>query len=199
MRLVLLPLLLAAPLLTPPALDAQTNPKILGSPAAPVTMEVFSDFECPHCKHLHDDTLKAAIADCIAKGKVQLVRRDYPLSQHKYAREAARYAIAAGRIGHYELICDQLFATQEEWGTGGKNPGDVDAVVARVLSPADMAKVRKLVKDPQVDAEVSHDMELGAKVQLNQTPTIVLKSKGKTYPIAGYVSYDILKRLIETF
>ncbi len=195
MRLSLLPLLLAAPLLT---LHAQTNGKIIGSPKAPVTLEVFSDFECPHCKHLHDDTLKAALADVIANGKVQLVRRDFPLSQHKFAREAARYANAAGRIGQYDKVCDQLFAAQEEWQTGGKTPGDVDAVVARVLSPADMAKVRKLVMDPEVDAEITRDMDLGAKVPLNQTPTLVLKSKGKTYPVAGYVSYDILKKLIDS-
>lgn len=195
MRLSLLPLLLAAPLLT---LHAQSNGKTVGSPNAPVTLEVFSDFECPHCKHLHDDTLKAALADSIKNGKVQLVRRDFPLSQHKYAREAARYANAAGRIGLYDKVCDQLFATQEEWQTGGKTPGDVDAVVARVLSPADMAKVRKLAMDPQIDAEITHDMELGAKVPLNQTPTLVLTSKGKPYPVAGYVSYDILKKLIDS-
>src|SRR5580698_223582 len=183
MRLSLLPLLLAAPLLT---LNAQTNPKALGSAKAPVVLEVFSDFECPHCKHLHDDTLKAALADSVANGKVQLVRRDYPLSQHKFAREAARYANAAGRIGQYDKVCDQLFATQQEWETGGTAAGDVDTVGARVLSAADMAKVRKLAADPQIDAEITHDMELGAKVPLNQTPTLVLKAKGKTYPVAGY-------------
>jgi protein-disulfide isomerase len=77
-------------------------------------------------------------------------------------------------------------------------PGDVDAVVARVLSAADMAKVRKLAMDPQIDAEITRDMDLGAKAQLNQTPTLLVKTKGKAYPVAGYASYDILRKLIDS-
>src|SRR6185437_5512103 len=193
-RLYLLPLLLVAPLMA----QQPANPKIIGSAKAPVTMDVYSDFECPHCKHLHDDALKMVIANDVAKGKVRVIIHDFPLSQHKYAREAARYAIAAGRIGEYQKVADMLFASQTEWGTGGSKQGDVDEVVARVLTPAQMTKLRAMLKDPAIDAEITRDMALGAQIPLTQTPTMVFTSKGKTYPVAGAVSYDILEKLIDS-
>ena len=194
MRLFLVPLLLAAPLMQ----AQQANPKVLGSAKAPVVMDVYSDFECPHCKHLHDDALKTVIANDVAKGKVRVVMHDFPLSQHKFAREAARYANAAARIGEYQKVVDMLFAAQGEWGTGGSKQGDVDEVVARVLTPPQMAKVRTLIKDPAIDAEITKDMDAASKIPLTQTPTMIFTAKGKTYPIAGAVSYDILEKLIDS-
>src|SRR5215470_16650700 len=85
---------------------AETNPKLIGSPTAPVTIELFSDYQCPACKQLHTATLKPLIADCAQKGEVQIVHRDFPLPQHTHAKEAARYANAAAKIGLYTRICD---------------------------------------------------------------------------------------------
>lgn len=195
----LLPLLLAATLATATEPTSQEPSfKVIGSANAPVTMDVFSDYECPHCRHLHDEALKMILANDVPKGKVRVILHDFPLSQHKYAREAAQYANAAGRIGQYQKVMDILFASQEEWGTGGSRAGDVDAVVARVLSPADMAKVRKMVKDPAIDAQINHDMQVASKIPLTETPTMVFHAKGKSYPVLGAVSYDILEKLIKT-
>jgi protein-disulfide isomerase len=188
--------MLAAPLV----LAQQPNPKVIGSPTAPVAMDVFSDFECPHCGHLHDGALKMIIANEVAKGRVRVILHDYPLPQHKFAPDAARYSIAAGRLGaaQYQKVSDMLFAAQGEWGTGGTKQGDVDEVVARVLTPAEMVKVRKAIKDPAIDAELKHDKEAGDQIPLRETPTMLFKSKGKTYPVSGAVSYDILKKLIDS-
>ena len=32
--------------------------KTLGLSTAPITIEVFSDYECPHCKQLYEETLR---------------------------------------------------------------------------------------------------------------------------------------------
>jgi len=37
-----------------PATDKGTT---MGSPTAPIVMELYSDFMCPHCKHLHENIL----------------------------------------------------------------------------------------------------------------------------------------------
>lgn len=118
MRLITLSLFFAATAL----LAADSADRTVGSPNAPVTLDVFSDFQCPHCARLHFGAIKEALGDCVASGKVRIVYHDYPLSQHPYARKAALYADAAARIGRYERICDALFRTQEEWG----RTGDVD-------------------------------------------------------------------------
>src|SRR3569832_940361 len=54
--------------------------KAMGSPTAPIVMEVFASFDCPHCKDLHDNTLPMIIRDFVVPGKVYLVYREFPLS-----------------------------------------------------------------------------------------------------------------------
>jgi protein-disulfide isomerase len=194
MRRLLLPLLFAATAL----FAADSAGRSAGSPNAPATLEVFSDFQCPHCALLHFGALKEALGDCVASGKVRIVYRDYPLPQHPFARKAAQYADAAARIGRYERICDALFRTQEEWGRSG----DVDGTVAKELTPAEMAKVRKILADPktlgEINREIDADKELGNKIPLNSTPTMLLTGNGKRYPITGDTRYDLLKQLINT-
>jgi protein-disulfide isomerase len=194
MRLLILPLLLASTALV----AADSTNRTVGVPNAPLTLEVFSDFQCPHCGRLHFGALKEAMGDCVASGKVRIVYRDFPLSQHPYARKAALYADAAARIGKYERICDALFKTQDEWG----KTGDIDGTVAKELTPVEMAKVRKILADPktlaELNAEIDADMALGAKIPLTETPTMILTGNGKRYPITGDVRYDLLKQLVNT-
>ena len=194
MRLLFLPLLFAAVSLS--ATDSAD--RTAGSPNAPVTMEVFSDFQCPHCARLHFGALKQALTDCVASGRVRIVYRDYPLPQHQYARRAAQYADAAARIGRYERVCDELFRTQEEWG----RTGDIEGAIGKTLTPAEMVKVRKILSDPkslsEINNEIDADMALGNKVPLAETPTIILSGGGKRYPIKGDVRYDLLKQLIDS-
>jgi len=172
--------------------------RTVGSPSAPVTLEVFSDFQCPHCARLHFGALKEALGDCVASGKVRIVFRDFPLSQHQYARKAAQYADAAARIGRYERVCDELFRSQEEWG----RTGDIEGAIGKTLTPAEMVKMRKILTDPkslsEINREIDADMALGAQVPLAETPTMILSGGGKKYPIKGDVRYDLLKQLINS-
>jgi protein-disulfide isomerase len=167
--------------------------KTRGVPMAAVTIEVFSDFQCPACKSLHEETLKPLVADYVDKGKVYLVHRDFPLPMHAYAREAACLACAAGRVGKYELIADTLFSSQGSWSKDGK----VEDAVSRVLTPADAKKVLALSKTPEILAEVERDAQKGRDAKLQQTPTMIVMHKSKTYPVAGVVSYPILRRFID--
>jgi protein-disulfide isomerase len=194
MRLIFLSLLLAATTM----FATDQAERTVGSPNAPVTLEVWSDFQCPHCALLHFGAIKEAIGDCVASGKVRIVFRDYILPQMPFSRKAAQYADAAARIGRYERVCDTLFRTQQEWG----RTGDVEGTLAKELTPAEMAKVRKIVVDPkslaEINAEIDADMALARKIPLESTPTIILSGRGKRYPLNGDVRYDLLGRLIDT-
>src|SRR5262245_17460592 len=139
--------------------------KARGISLAAITIEVFSDFQCPACKSLHEETIKPLIMEYVDKGKVYLVHKDFPLPMHQYAREAAMLACAAGRIGKYDLVADGLFANQPSWSKDGK----VQETVTRLLSPADAKKVLALAKSPEVAADVERDTQNGRDAKLNQT------------------------------
>src|SRR5437899_12092644 len=71
-----------------------TAQKAVGSKSAPIVIEVFSDFQCPACKRVYQETLRPVMDNYVATGKVYLVHRDFPLPMHNHSREAARWANA---------------------------------------------------------------------------------------------------------
>ncbi len=167
--------------------------KAFGSKTAPVIMEVFSDFQCPACKTLFISTNRQLMDYYVTTGKVYLIHRDFPLPMHAHSRVAARYARAAAQIGKFEPVEQVLFQNQEKW----EQTGDVDGTVATVLSPAEMAKVRALVKGGTLDAAIDKDTALGQMYRVNQTPTTIFHSNGQTYPFSGVMSYDMLKQFLD--
>jgi protein-disulfide isomerase len=182
----------AAPQSAPVVSDVDPH-KAFGSKNAPVIMEVFSDFQCPACKTLFTTTNRQLMDDYVSSGKVYLIHRDFPLPMHAYSRIAARYGRAAAQIGKAEAVEQVLFQNQEKW----EQSGDVDGTVASVLSPAEMTKVRTLVKGGTLENMIDKDYALGQGYRVNQTPTTVFHCKGQTYPYSGVMSYEILKGFLD--
>jgi protein-disulfide isomerase len=167
--------------------------KAFGSKNAPIAMEIFSDFQCPACKLLFINVNQKLIDNYVNSGKVYLIHRDFPLPMHAYSRAAARYARAAAQLGRAEPVEQVLFDNQEKW----EQNGDVDGTVARVVSPAEMVKIRALVKGPTLDPLIDKDYALGQGYRVNQTPTTIIHSRGQTFPVVGQVSYDVLKSFLD--
>ena len=166
-----------------------------GVPAAPIVLDIYSDFECPHCKLLYEKTLVPLTFEYVDKGKVYLVHHEFPLSIHHHALEAACYACAANRVGKYEQACEILFRQQDSWAASGK----VDETVCSILTPAEAKRVRALAKDPSVIAEVQQDIEAGRNLKIDGTPTILLTNRKtmKQYRIPSAASYELLRRFID--
>jgi protein-disulfide isomerase len=177
------------------AFGAQTSPvRARGVPNAPIMIEVYSDFECPHCKLLYEQTLVPLISDYVDKGKVYLIHHEYPITQlHPHAMEAACYALAANRVGKYEQAGEILFRQQGVWSANGK----VDETVCSILSPADAKKVRALAKDPAIAAELQQDIHTAQDNKVDTTPTIIMTHRLKQYRIPGAASYDLVRRFID--
>ena len=167
--------------------------KAYGSKNAPITMEVFSDFQCPACKQLYKTTNQQLLDNYVNTNKVYLIHRDFPLPMHAYSRIAARYVRAAAGLGKAEQAEKVLFDNQEKW----EQSGDVDGTVASALSAADMTKIRAVAKGTSLDAAIEKDVTLGKGYNVNQTPTTIIHFKGQTYPVVGVVSYDVLHQFLD--
>ena len=170
--------------------------KAEGNPAAPIVMEVFASFDCPHCRDLHDQTIPLIVRDYVKTGKVYLVFREFPLSPpaHPHAREAANYAVAAARVGKYHEVANALFKNQVTWSENG----NIWDSIAGALSPADQKKVQALVKDPGVIAEVQREYDAGVATGISATPTVFVNQGSKRYPIkASQLHYGFLKSLLD--
>jgi protein-disulfide isomerase len=153
----------------------------LGDPKAPVLIEVFSDFQCPHCKRFHDEDLPLIVKDYVTPGKAYLVYRYFPLPQHTYGRKAAELVSACAQLGKYEAAADILWARQSAWSQDGK----LDETIAAVLTPAERKKVAALIGDPSVQNPIDRDLAEGIAVGVKSTPTVLVTYKSRKFPLFG--------------
>jgi protein-disulfide isomerase len=173
---------------------AARNFKESGSPTATVTVEVYSDYECPSCAIAYATVIPEFVAAYVKTGKVKLLHRDFPLPQHQYARLAARYANAAGRLGYYDTAVDQIFKTQAMW----EKDGSLDKQLASVLPPGVLQQVRAAAQsDASLDQSINADMTMGMKDGINQTPSVVFVAKGKRQAVAGVPQMTFLKSYVD--
>ncbi len=173
-----------------------TTAKSMGSRQAPITIEIFSDYQCPDCKRMHLNTTRLVIDNYVSSGKVYLIHRDFPLTMHTHARVAARWLNAAAAAGLFQATENALYAKQEEWGA----TGNVEQSLASVLPAADMRKIRVIesTQRAQLDAAVQADMSLASSRNVNGTPSVFVIHRGATTPLpAGSVPYALLKQYLD--
>lgn len=94
--------------LKPKRIDIGGRP-VYGRAHAPVTVVVFADFECPHCR-LEAPRLRKAIDR--SNGKARLVFKHFPLGHHEVAKRAAVATEIAHRAGKFWAMHDAVFANQ---------------------------------------------------------------------------------------
>jgi protein-disulfide isomerase len=164
-----------------------------GQSNARILIEVYSDYQCPYCKTLYENTLRPLITDYVDTGKVYLIHREFPLPRHAFAMQAACYACAANRVGKYEQVGDVLFREQQSWSSSGK----VDETVSSVLTAEEAKKVRALARDPSIAAEVREDIQAGQTARVDGTPTMILTCGQKQYRIPATASYAVLRRFVD--
>ncbi len=166
-----------------------------GKPSAPIMMEVFSDFQCPACKTLHDTELPLLMKEYVVPGKVYLIYRYYPLTMHAFARKAAEDVAAAAQLGHFEKASESAFARQAEWSvTGG-----IDEIISGGLAPAERAQWKALTKSPAVQQAIEHDLAEGNALPVPSTPTLLVTYRMKRYTIGGTeaLKYEWVKAMLD--
>ena len=84
---------------------------IYGSSSAPVSLVVFTDFECPYCRAAEEmlARLRQQYGDRLA-----IYYRNYPLPNHLYAKPSAIAAVCAAEQGKFAAYHDLLFAHQSD-------------------------------------------------------------------------------------
>jgi protein-disulfide isomerase len=172
---------------------ANIHNNTFGNPKAPITIEVFSDFQCPGCKAFHDNEFQRVMTDYVIPGKVYVIYRYFPLKMHPYGRTCAEYACAAARVGKYQKVADALFAQQYPITT----TGNVEAVVNSVLTPTEQKTVQSLLKSPEVQKEIDTDIAEGMAVPVPSTPTLWVTAHGKSEIVKGPINYDLFKQYLE--
>ncbi len=168
-----------ATLLQPVAAAAQSSDplsreSILHDPAAPaignpkgdLTIVEWFDYQCPYCKKMTPDLLKAVNED----GHVRLVFKDWPVFGDVSVR-AAQLVLAAKYQGKYNEAHDALMATK------GKLSDDL-VMSALTQAGIDMARAKRDLAD--------HKKEIAGLLARNHEQAIALGFQGTPALIIGH-------------
>ena len=134
--------------------DVRPDDPVRGNPRAPVTIVLFSDFQCPFCARVGPtlDEVERTYGD-----KVRIVWKHQPLPFHQQALPAAEAAEAAREQGKFWQMHDRLFASQRELSP------DAYGRIARELG-LDVKKFEAAVQSGKARARIQQDQQLASQV-----------------------------------
>ncbi len=159
-----------------------------GNAQSPVTVVVYSDFQCPTCADFNK-AMQRIEADY--DSRVRFVHRHFPLPQHQYSPLAAFACEAAGKQGKYFEMRDRLFATAGEW-SGSSKPLEYFEKLAVELE-LDVTQFRADSASKETMNHVVEDFHSAVKSGANQTPSAFVNNR----LIDGEVTDQQLRRTID--
>ncbi|MGD1073642.1 MAG: thioredoxin domain-containing protein [Bryobacteraceae bacterium] len=153
-------------------------------PVPDVTVEIFSDFQCPYCR-----MFAPAAREVESKGiegiNTKVEFKNFPLSFHPFAQLAAQAAMAAREQGKFWEMHDLLFANQNALGRE-------DLLKYAASLKLDMEKFKTDLDSDRIKKTIETDRAEGNAKKVQGTPTFFVN--GKEY--SGTKSPDELKALV---
>ncbi len=124
------------------------------------TIVEFLDFQCPYCRKQHE-TMKEVLTDY--SDKVRLVYKHVPLSNHKFARGAAKAACCAEEQGRLFELADELFTTDDLTEQGCERLAEKIGL--------DMEEYRSCLASDRPEQRLTSDREDAIAVDVKGLPT----------------------------
>jgi protein-disulfide isomerase len=164
-----------------------------GPPSAPVSLVLFSDFECPFCAS-HAKMLRENVPKDFPD-QVRVLFKDYPRDMHPWAMDAAIagrciYHASAQKFWDYH---DWMFARQQEI-----NAQNVKGKIMEWAGSAqfDSAGLAKCVDSRATEAEVRQSMADGLALEVDGTPAMFLNGRmieaGREWDVIKYyINYEL--------
>lgn len=178
----------------PTAYDAAlVNGSVLGSASAPVTIQLYADFQCPACRLFVTTQLPRLTDEFVRPGTVRIETHDIAFLGKGAFDESLELAVGAACAadqGRYWQFHDLVF-----WNQGRENRGDHDATF--IGQVANLAMVDRTAWDaciagdaPRKAIRSETSKAMGAGV--NQTPTLIVNGER----VIGVPDYDTLASVI---
>jgi len=147
----------------------------LGPANAPVTVAVFSDFECPFCARFAAMMRKEVLP--AEAQHVRLVYRQFPLPMHPWARAAAEASICAYQQNHdyFWSFHDFFFEHQHELTADNLRAKILEH--ASAISGLDRAKFEGCLSEGGSKTAVDRELAFGNDNGIHATPTVFINGK----------------------
>lgn len=154
-----------------------------GPAEAPVTLTLFTDFECSYCARL------APVLDQVHQQypeKVRIVFKNFPLRMHRFAVPAALAALAAEDQEQFWPFHDRLFENYNQL-----NAQKIEAIREELGLDAERFQAR--MNDPALKDLIRRDLEEGNAAGVRGTPTVYINGM----KMRGRLSLEGLRQVID--
>jgi protein-disulfide isomerase len=169
--------------------------QVKGSKTAKVGIIEFSDFECPFCGQLEQQTMPAIDREFVSEGKVLVAFNHMPLVIHAHAFDAAEAAECAGNQGKFWQAHNLLFQGRE------------NLVPAAIVSKSrtlgmEPTKLEECISSHRMKAAVEAAVRKAKELHVTSTPTLFAGSilpDGRlkvAYAMAGFQPIESLRPVI---
>lgn len=163
-----------------------------GDPNAPVTLNEYSDFQCPFCSRFFVNTEPGIIENYVKPGTVRMVFQDLPLEElHPNAlaaHEVARCVADQGAPRFWGMY-DALFQAQSEWAEQADPMPTFERLTSEV--GADVDALKACVAEGSKQAAITQSVEEAGKLGLDGTPSFRMtnEASGETFTLVGAQPY----------
>jgi protein-disulfide isomerase len=146
----------------------------LGSPDAPVTVQVFNDLQCDPCSDWNRDVVVPLISGPVRDGDLQLIYHNFPMTESGFFLGA--YAAAAAAKQDYEWQFVELFFTnQDEAEKRGADQDFLDAIARGVgVVNFNVEQWQRDMNDDDITTVLEDDEKLSAERKLPVGPAVVV-------------------------
>jgi protein-disulfide isomerase len=167
----------------------------LGAADPVVVVSVFTDYECPNCRRMHD--VAARLLDRWPD-TVQVQFRQLPLDDHERAEPTAVAALAAHRQGAFACMHAALIKTRPAWRK--LHIAELRDFFLRALVPwcgLDAERFARDLDDPAVLTFVRKEREIARDLDVPGTPTVLVNGlEARLWPRAGVEPILLLNALV---
>lgn len=141
----------------------------VGPANAPVTIEFFSDMQCPQCARYEPmvKSIRGEFAD-----KVRMVIRHFPVKSHEHAELAACAAEAAANQHKFWEMAEALYKTQWMWAKAPA-PRAIILDQAKQLG-LDIDQFQKDMDGMDVRERIGNDQHHGQSIGVKTVPSVVI-------------------------
>jgi protein-disulfide isomerase len=151
---------------------------VVGSADAPVTVDLYEDFQCPNCKAF-EDTSGATLAQLVADGKVQAHYHGMAFldtsangAYSTRALNAAAAVVDTAGAEAFQRFHDLLFANQPAEGGSGLTDDQLVAYAAQ--AGASSETVQQDIRDRTYGDWVKNVTDQASKDGVTGTPTVLV-------------------------
>ncbi|MCW2833066.1 MAG: Disulfide bond formation protein DsbA [Nocardioides sp.] len=163
---------------TPPAGVVDDYGVVVGDHAAPTTVTIYEDFQCPVCAEFEKEIgeeLNAGIEAGTVKVDYRMVSFLDRASGNEYssrALNAAAVVLDIAGVDAFKAFHDDLFANQPDEGTDG--PEDDELIAAAAAAGADESEVRSAIENKVFAQWIENATEQMSVDEVNGTPTVFI-------------------------